>query len=98
MYFSIIALRDILPGDVLECWRHSVLACRTLCTQTLNWVMHYYYNFVVVIWKKIVLHQTCILAVSFMSALLTMVRCMCFADTMEYYERCQITTGTLNLN
>ncbi len=47
--------------------------------------MHYYYNFVVVLsgyLEKIVLHQTCILAVTFMSALLTMVRCMdfgCFA-------------------
>ena len=30
VYFSLIALRDILVGDALECWRHFVLACRVL--------------------------------------------------------------------
>ena len=30
LYFSIIVLRDILPEDILECWRHFVLACRLL--------------------------------------------------------------------
>ena len=33
LYFSVIALRDIVTGDVLECWRHFVLACKTLCTR-----------------------------------------------------------------
>ena len=32
IYFSLIALCDILSNDVLECWRHYVLACRALCT------------------------------------------------------------------
>lgn len=30
LYFSVIALRDIVTGDILECWRHFVLACRIL--------------------------------------------------------------------
>ena len=29
LYFSIFALRDV-TGEVLECWRHFVLACRIL--------------------------------------------------------------------
>lgn len=33
MYFSVIAMRDIITGDVLECWKHFVLAFRTLCTR-----------------------------------------------------------------
>ena len=33
LYFSVIAMRDIVTGDVLECWKHFVLACRTLCTK-----------------------------------------------------------------
>lgn len=34
IYFSIIALRDIVPSEILECWRHFVLACRVLiCNQ-----------------------------------------------------------------
>ena len=36
LYFSLIALRDILTDDNLECWRHFVLACRTLCTKQLT--------------------------------------------------------------
>lgn len=38
IYFSIITLRDMLPGDVLECWRHFVLACRVLCTRKISMV------------------------------------------------------------
>lgn len=30
-YFSLFALRGLLPDDMLECWRHFVLACRVLC-------------------------------------------------------------------
>ena len=30
VYFSLITLRAILVGDVLECWHHIVLACRVL--------------------------------------------------------------------
>ena len=30
-HFSIIVLRDLLPSDHLECWRHFVLASRILC-------------------------------------------------------------------
>ena len=33
LYFSIIAMRDIITGEVLECWKHFVLACRILCTK-----------------------------------------------------------------
>lgn len=33
IYFSILSLRDILIGDVLECWRHFVLACRVLSSK-----------------------------------------------------------------
>ena len=36
IYFSLIALRDILSNDVLECWRHYVLACRALCTNQIS--------------------------------------------------------------
>lgn len=35
-HFSIIALRDMLPSNDLECWRHFVLACRILCLKTLT--------------------------------------------------------------
>lgn len=30
-YFSIVCLRDLIPDDQLECWRHFVLASRRLC-------------------------------------------------------------------
>ena len=33
LYFSVLAMRDIISDEVLECWRHFVLACRTLCTK-----------------------------------------------------------------
>lgn len=33
LYFSVLTMRDIISGEVLECWRHFVLACRTLCTK-----------------------------------------------------------------
>lgn len=36
MYFSLVALRDILSNDIFECWRHFVLACRILCSRQLN--------------------------------------------------------------
>ena len=36
VYFSIIALRDILLPNDLECWRHFVLACRVLCSRQLT--------------------------------------------------------------
>ena len=36
MYYSLIALRDILSTDIFECWRHFVLACRILCSKQLN--------------------------------------------------------------
>lgn len=32
VHFSVIALRDILAPNDLECWRHFVLACRLLCS------------------------------------------------------------------
>ena len=35
-HFSIIVLRDLLPSDHLECWRHFVLASRILCLKTLS--------------------------------------------------------------
>ena len=34
--FSIYALKDILSAEHLECWRSFVLACRILCSKTLN--------------------------------------------------------------
>ena len=36
VHFSTIALRDIIGGEVIECWRHFVLACRTLCTKQIT--------------------------------------------------------------
>ena len=44
LYFSVIAMRDIITDEVLECWQHFVLACRTLCTKASqlrkqNWEM-----------------------------------------------------------
>ena len=33
VYFSVIALWDILTPNDLECWRHFVLACRLLCSE-----------------------------------------------------------------
>ena len=36
VYFSIIALREILTSDNLECWRHFVLACRILCSHQIK--------------------------------------------------------------
>lgn len=36
LYFSVIVLRDILPNDTLECWRHFVLACRLLTSKQIN--------------------------------------------------------------
>ena len=35
-YCSIMCLRDILPQEHLECWRHFVLACRYLCRHTIT--------------------------------------------------------------
>lgn len=35
-HFSIIVLRDKLPSEHLECWRHFVLACRILCLKALT--------------------------------------------------------------
>jgi hypothetical protein len=35
-HFSIIVLRDLLPSEHLECWRHFVLASRILCLKTLS--------------------------------------------------------------
>ena len=35
-YYSIMRLRDILPQENLECWRHFVLACRYLCRHTIT--------------------------------------------------------------
>jgi len=34
--YSIPALFNILPPELLECWRHFVLACRILCKQCLS--------------------------------------------------------------
>ena len=34
--YSIICLRDILPSEHLECWRHFVLACRYLCKRSIS--------------------------------------------------------------
>ena len=36
MYYSLIALRDILSNDTFECWHHFVLACRILCSKQLD--------------------------------------------------------------
>ena len=36
IYFSLIALRDIVSKDVLEIWRFFVFACRTLCAKTIS--------------------------------------------------------------
>lgn len=36
LHFSVIVLRDLLPTDVLECWRHFVLACRILSKKILT--------------------------------------------------------------
>ena len=36
VYYSLIALRDILSTDIFECWRHFVLACRVLCSKEIN--------------------------------------------------------------
>ena len=36
VYFSLIALRDILPSEEFECWRHFVLACRLLSCKVLS--------------------------------------------------------------
>ena len=33
IYFSIVVLHDVLEQEVLECWRHFVLACRILCAR-----------------------------------------------------------------
>lgn len=32
VHFSLLALRDIVTEDDLECWRHLILACRYLCS------------------------------------------------------------------
>ena len=34
-YFSVVSLRDILPSEKLECWRHFVLACRIFSSKTI---------------------------------------------------------------
>ena len=36
LYFSLLALQDIITGEDLECWRHFVLACRHLCCKQLT--------------------------------------------------------------
>ena len=36
LYFSLLALQDIITGEDLECWRHFVLACRQLCCKQLT--------------------------------------------------------------
>lgn len=36
VYYSVIVLRDILPEDELECWRHFVLACRVLSRKSIS--------------------------------------------------------------
>ena len=36
IYFSLIAMHDILDSDVLECWRHFVLGCRVLCRKNIS--------------------------------------------------------------
>ena len=36
VHYSVICLHGMLPPDVLECWRHFVLACRILCQPELK--------------------------------------------------------------
>ena len=36
IYFSLIAMHDILDSDVLKCWRHFVLGCRVLCRKSVT--------------------------------------------------------------
>jgi hypothetical protein len=36
LYFSVIAMRNVITGEVLECWRHFVLGCRILCTKQIT--------------------------------------------------------------
>ena len=36
LYYSLISLHDILSDEHLECWRHFVLACRTLYHKSLT--------------------------------------------------------------
>ena len=36
LYYSLLALREILTGDDMECWKHFVLACRILCSKYIN--------------------------------------------------------------
>ena len=35
-YITVLALRDILIGEHLQCWQHFVLACRKLCRSHLH--------------------------------------------------------------
>lgn len=34
--FSLFSLRDVLPSEHLECWRHLVLASRILCQKVVT--------------------------------------------------------------
>lgn len=36
LYFSVVAMRDIITDEVQQCWKHFVLACRTLCTKQIT--------------------------------------------------------------
>lgn len=36
IYFSLIVLHDIVSDEVLECWRHFVLACRVLYSKDIT--------------------------------------------------------------
>ena len=36
VYFSLIAMHDVLSNDILECWRHFVQACRVLSTKQIS--------------------------------------------------------------
>ena len=36
IYYSLIAMGNILSTNILECWRHFVLACRILCSRQLT--------------------------------------------------------------
>ena len=36
IYYSIIALNDLVSIEVLECWRLLVLGCRTMCTKSIT--------------------------------------------------------------
>ena len=36
LYYSLLALRNTLSQDDIECWRHFVLACRLLCSKTIT--------------------------------------------------------------